>query len=566
MTTHTHTKLILPIGYDNFGKIIENGLYFVDKSLLIQDILDDVNEVLLITRPRRFGKTLNLSMLHHYLAANVYGRDTTHLFEGLKITQAGAAYTVHQGKYPVIFITLKGMSDHTYEQAYARFCGLMADLYHEYFYLLDGGKLSGFQKDTFNAILGKKATEDEIKCALKNLTHYLFLHHGERPWLLIDEYDSPIHAAYVHHYYEPMVNLMRSVLGEALKTNPYLNRALITGILRVAKESIFSGLNNIGVYSLLRPQYADYFGFTDIEVRHLFEKAELPVSLDDVKNWYNGYQIGPVTLYNPWSIVNCIHNKGAFGLYWVNTSGNELIRELLAASGVAFKSDLKQLLAGQAIRVSINETIVFVDLKSSPTNVWSLLFMAGYLKLISREKNTEEPVCELTIPNQEILALYRGLVRSWLGESQHLIRYDELLNDLLDGRVDLFEKQLSDILMAMASHHDMAREPEAFYHGFLLGLTASLSPKHYMIKSNRESGLGRYDIAILPKDNQKMAILLELKSTADSSEAGLTQSAERALQQIKTKQYATECQQAGYTHVALIGIAFCGKAIKIIHQ
>ena len=563
--TH-HTKFTLPIGYDNFGKIIESGFHFVDKSLLIQAILDDVHEVILITRPRRFGKTLNLSMLHHFLAAEAYGRDTTHLFDGLNIMQAGETYTAHQRKYPVIFITLKGIGAPTYEQAHANFCGLIEKLYSEHGYLLSSAALLPHQKVLFEAILNKKADEHDIAAALSHLTHYLYLHHNERPWLLIDEYDSPIHTAYVHGYYEPMVSLMRSALGEALKTNPYLNRAVITGILRVAKESIFSGLNNIGVYSLLKPQYAEFFGFTELEAGGLFDQAQLPVSRDDIKTWYNGYQIDHVTLYNPWSIVNCIHNQGELGLYWVNTSGNELIRELLAASGIEFKDDLQRLLAGKTIRVPINETIVFVDLKSSPEHVWSLLFMAGYLKLISSTKDTIQPLCEFTVPNQEIFALYQGIVQQWVGSSKHRILYDELLNDLLSGRIELFEKQLSDLLMAMASHHDMAREPEAFYHGFLLGLTASLSPQHYIIKSNRESGLGRYDIAILPKDTQKMAILLELKSTDDKTEAALNQSAEQALIQIKTKQYAQECQQTGFANVALIGIAFCGKAIKMVHQ
>ena len=564
-TLNTYSKpFALPVGYDNFGAIRERGYYYVDKSLLVRDILDDSSQAILITRPRRFGKSLNLSMLQYYFASVVYGRETKKLFDGLKILQAGEEYTRHQGKYPVIFLTFKDLGDHTFENAYAAFAHLMSNAYGQFDYLLDNPKLKDYQKETFNAILNETASEEKLKTALRDLMGYLFLHHNEQVWLLIDEYDTPIQSAYIHNYYEPMVSFMRHVLGSALKTNPYLNRAVLTGILRVSQESLFSDLNNVEVYSLLKSRYAEYFGFTEPEVIDVFTRAGLPLVIESVKSWYNGYQIGQTILYNPWSIVHCVKNQGELDVYWVNTSSNQLVRDLFVASGESFRKDLQRLLSGQSIQVPVNERIVFVDLKSKPENVWSLLLMAGYLKIVSREIGHIRGVNELTIPNQEILMLYQDIIESWL--DTNIVRHDVLLNDLLSGHLDIFEKQLARLIQQLASFHDMAHHPEAFYQGFLLGLTASISPRHYLVKSNHESGDGRYDILMLPYDKQKMAILLELKSVDSADENKLLKTAHDAIQQIRDKHYADECIQAGCQNIVLVGLAFHGKKMKMAHQ
>lgn len=557
-------RFVLPIGYDDFGDIIERQYYFVDKSLLIRDILDDSSQCILITRPRRFGKTLNLSMLQHFFANEVCGLKTDKLFDGLKIMQAGEEYTQHKGKYPVIFVTFKGIADHSFANAYAAFAELMSDLYSEHAYLLSSSHLLPDQKKKFEEILQGTASETRVKKAIQSLTKYLYQHHGEDPWLLIDEYDTPIQFAYIHHYYEEMVSFMRNVLGAALKTNKYLNRAVLTGILRVSQESLFSDVNNIEIYSILQYQYAEYFGFTELEVNDLFMRANLPLKLDEVKNWYNGYQIGETTLFNPWSIVHCVKNQGALGAYWVNTSSNQLVRDLFVASGESFKKNLQCLLSGQSIQVAVNERIVFVDLKSKPENVWSLLLMAGYLKVLTREIGHIRSISELTIPNQEILMLYQDIIESWL--NINVIRHDVLLNDLLLGNLDVFEKQLAHLIQQLTSFHDMAHYPESFYQGFLLGLTASLSPQHYVVKPNRESGLGRYDILILPHDKQKMAILMELKSIDSADENKLIEAAHEGIKQIRNKHYAEECLQAGCKNIVLIGLAFHGKTLKVLHE
>lgn len=567
----TKPAISLPLGYDNFGAVIEIKADIVDKTLFIQDVFDNKTHVQLILRPRRFGKTLNLSMLHHFFSADAFGRKTEHLFDGLAIAQTD--YMQYQGKYPVIFITLKGIADHSFENAYEQFCGLLSSLYQEHRYLLSSDTLDDYQKETFRAILGGKASINKVTSALKDLCYYFYLHHGQRTWVLIDEYDSPIQNAYLHHYYEPMIGFMRNVFGETLKTNAYLERSVITGILRVARESLFSGLNNLIVSSMLDDYYAQYFGFTETEVAELFDKAQLPVSIQDIKTWYNGYQIAGVTLYNPWSICYCIYAKGKLDLYWVNTSGNDLVRQLISHAKSDFQQDLQQLLEGKTIHIPLNLHVLFANLHSKKNIIWSLLFMAGYLKLISKERQEDLTfIYELAIPNTEILLLYRDMIKSWLDNSESSSTYNMFLANLLAGNFSELEDPLSNMLLNVASFHDMAREPEAFYQGFMLGLTATLPKEKYTVKSNKESGLGLYDLVIMPKNINKLAIIIELKQVDISKKNKnpekkitlLKKSAEIAVQQIRTHQYATECQHMGFKKIAYLGIAFSGKMLKVM--
>lgn len=563
-------KISLPIGYDNFGALMEQQCDFVDKTLFIQEIFENKEQVQLILRPRRFGKTLTLSMLHHFLSPDAFGRKTARLFDNFNIAQT--EYMPYQGKYPVIFITLKDIADHSYENAYARFCELLSLVYQEHHYLFVSDKLEQYHKDTFGAILQKKATEAEVINALKNLCYYLYLHHGQRPWILIDEYDSPIHTAFSHHYYEPMISLMRGVFGSALKTNPYLERSVITGILRIARESLFSDLNNLRVCTMLNRYYAHYFGFTEEEVMALFNKAELPVATQEVKNWYNGYQMAGVTLYNPWSIINCIAEEGKLGLYWVNTAGNKLIRELISHAESDFKQDLQCLLEGETIHIPLDLHVLFADLHSRKDIIWSLLFMSGYLKCVHEEQQDNGAILyELAIPNREITLLYQNMIQTWLGNGETVSAYNNFLNQLLAGHLENIEKPLTDMLFNIASFHDMAREPEAFYQGFMLGLTATLLPQKYTVKSNKESGLGYYDLVIMPKDNTQLAVIIELKQVdipkkAKNTEKLLQEASQKALQQIKSNHYHAECQQLGFTKIAYLGIAFSGKNLKMAYE
>jgi hypothetical protein len=364
----------LPIGCDNFRKVLDSGLSFVDKSLFIKEVLDHREaEVTLITRPRRFGKTFNLSMLHHFLAQEVYGGSTQGLFDGLKIMEAGDQYQQHHGKYPVIFVTFKEIKATDFENAYEQLRSLMAEVYSEHEFLLSSAKLSLPQKKAFESVLEQQASKADVTAALKHLTRFLFSHYGVKPWLLIDEYDTPIQASYVHHYYEPMITLMRNLFGSALKTNPYLHRAVVTGVLRIAKESLFSGLNNLVVYSLLRTEYGQHFGFTEEEMDQILKQAQLEKNAQQIKAWYNGYQSGDVTVYNPWSVANCVGNKGELIPYWVNTSDNRLIRDLLINSSASFKEQFECLLQDKPVERFIDENTVFGDLTQNETAAWSLL-------------------------------------------------------------------------------------------------------------------------------------------------------------------------------------------------
>jgi hypothetical protein len=563
------TTINLPIGYDDFSKIINKKLTFVDKSLLIKDFIDDEStEVSLITRPRRFGKTTNLSMLHHYFAAEVRGLPTKDLFTGLKIMQQGPEYLQHQGKYPVIALSFKDVKDGSFQSAYANLCNLLSRTYQEHLLLLDSPKVTSRQKMDFEAIYKRKADESQVSASLLDLCDCLYRHYGEKAILLLDEYDTPIQSGYAHGYYDKIVELIRHLFGAVLKSNPYLHRAMLTGILRISKESLFSGLNNLKVYSVLNPKYSEYFGFTEAEVNHLFTQVNFARNLEQIKGWYNGYRIADTVIYNPWSIVNCIHEQGLVKPYWVNTSDNLLIKNLLVQANTKFKHEFELLLEDQVVEKYIDENFVFPEIKTSQAAVWSLLLMTGYLKVVAVQETFQGTLCQLKIPNLEIRYLYRKIIEQWLSNGKGVEWYNEFLHNLLTGNVEEFKSSLHDVMLQTASVHDLAREPEAFYQGLMIGLTASLDKREYEIKSNRESGIGRYDIVIIPKDVDKLAIILELKSVKrPKNEESLTlllqQEAQAALLQIDKNGYDAELKQRGINHALKMGLAFSGKQFHI---
>jgi hypothetical protein len=553
--------MLLPVGFDDFGKITEKKLNYIDKSLFIKDLLDDnTTEIFVITRPRRFGKTLNLSMLHYFLAATILGKPTHGMFNHLKIAACGEAYMQHQGKYPVIAVTFKEIKETTFKAAVSGIAALFSDLYAEHHYLLDSKKLSSQYKKQFNLILNEKASHARLKSALKDLSKYLYLHHGIKPWILIDEYDTPIQASYLHDHYGEMVGVMRGLFGAALKNNPYLNKAVVTGILRVAKESLFSGVNNLEVFSVLRTDYSQYFGFTEEEVNEILLSSNLSSKAAEIKEWYNGYQIGNTVIYNPWSIASCIKRNGETEPYWINTSDNQLIKNILKQSPLDFKKEFEFLLEGKTTTQLIDEHMAFIDLKHNPGAAWSLLLMSGYLKPLRCESTDRGKLCQLAIPNREVKNLYRQIVEQWLSNGYGYAWYDAFLNALLTGDMPHFTKQLEKILLQIASYHDMAQEPEAFYQGLLLGFIASLRDR-YLVKSNRESGLGRYDIMLIPKDVKELGIVLELKLKEDDET--LQEAAAKALVQIDAKQYTEELRTHRIIQALKIGIGFIGKTFVL---
>jgi hypothetical protein len=551
------------VGNENFGSIRENKLDLVDKTLLIKELLDNPTpEIILITRPRRFGKTLNLSMLEHFFAPQAYGVPTAGLFDDLKISQCGERYMRHQGQYPVIFITLKDIKDGRYETAYAKLAILMARVYREHRYLLTSEKLTQAEKKNFTAILEKEVNETSIQSALQDLSFYLYQHYGKKVWLLIDEYDTPLQAAYFHGYLPQMLELMRGLFGMTLKTNSYLNRAVMTGILKIAKENLFSDLNNIGVYSLLDSKFGQYFGFTEVEMDDVLQKSGLQNQAQQIRDWYNGYQAGDIIVYNPWSIAKCLENKGSLQPYWVNTSGNDLIKKLFAQAEESVKDDLQSILAGEPIEAAINPNIVFNDLGKDRDSLYSLLLLSGYLKATRCQPEGLRFHCTLTPPNREVFILYPSVILSWFEEPMSQKGYQAFLQSLVKGKIEEFTARLQDYLLESMSFFDArSTHPENFYHGFVLGLIISLKETHE-VRSNRESGYGVYDVMLIPKDNNQLALILEFKSVRDANK-DLAQAAQEALQQIRNRQYAAELKARGFNKILSLGLAFHGKQVMV---
>ena len=551
----------LPIGYDDFGEILENNLNFIDKSLFIKEIIDDRNtKAIVITRPRRFGKTFNLSLLHYFLAANVYGRATQGLFDKLNIATCTGSekYMQHQGKYPVVSISFKDIKQATFSDVLEKFNELIIRVYDQHNYLETSDKLTSAQKELYRIILHRKANQSQLEGTLQTLTECLSIHHGIKPWLLIDEYDTPIYAAYAGNYYDEMIQFMRGLFSAALKNNPYLNKAVITGILRIAKESLFSGVNNLEVYPLIRNEYSKHFGFTETEVDGILIESHLLEKAAEIKAWYNGYQFGDTTIYNPWSIANCVKRKGTIEPYWINTSDNQLIKDLLKELPLEFKAQFEGLMRGEVIEQFIDESMVLVDLKKNPLAVWNLLLMSGYLTPVHCQDLRQGTLCQLRVPNQEVNNLYRNIIELWLSNGHGLLWYNQFTAALISGNMAVFSSSLQKIMMQIVSFHDLAKEPEAFFHGLLLGFIASLQETHE-IKSNRESGLGRYDILLIPHDVSQLGIVIELKAKQPHETISLESLANMALEQIDEKRYTVEFTPRGITHILKIAIAFSGK-------
>ena len=559
----------LPIGYDNFRAIIDKRLNFVDKSLFIKEIIDDQEtEITVITRPRRFGKTLNMSMLQHFLAAEVIGQSTKGLFDNLKIAKInqGEYLKKYQGQIPVIFISLKDNKKLNFSDAIKSFRFLVQTLYRTHQYVLESDRLKPKERELFTKFLDNAAEQAELENCLVTLSEFLHKHHGVKPYLLIDEYDSPIHASFQYGYYEQMIDFMRNLLGSALKGNMYIAKAIVTGILRVAKESLFSGLNNVKVYSLLDTKYSQYFGFTEEETNALLQQANLTAQAEEIKHWYNGYQFGETVIYNPWSIANCLNDNGKLKPYWVNTSDNALINQLFANADKSTKIELESLVRNEPITAIIDEYVTFINFSMTPSAIWSLLLSSGYLKATSCERVDNKLSCVLLPPNYEVYLVYQTMVKDWLTDRIGYGQYSEFLASLLKGNIIDFTKMLKKYMLETFSVFDITgKNPEKFYHGFVLGLISSTMNTH-VIKSNRESGFGRYDVLVIPKDLSKpdnVGLIMEFK-IADDCDGDLKASAQLALQQIKSRNYEAEMQQTGVSKIIKIGLAFWEKQVEVV--
>jgi hypothetical protein len=554
-------KLRIGLGNSDFESLLEEDCIFVDKSLLIRDIIDDTNKILLFPRPRRFGKTLNLSMLRYFFEKRPDGAEKGSLFHELKIGSVGEKYRQEQGKHPLIFLSLKDIKSLNFKETLEAFAQIFCNLYRYHSYLLDSSMLSIGDRKYFQRILDLEPKSGDLENGLHKLCHFLYVYHKQKVIVLLDEYDTPIHAGYLSGYFKEITSFMRTLLGSVFNDNEYLQKGVITVILRIDKENLFSGLNNVEVFSLLNNRYAEYFGFTQAEIESLLSEADAVGEIEKVKDWYNGFQFGEVQIYNPWSILCFLKQEGVYLPHWVNTADNSLIRETLAHSDIAVKQDFERLLAGEAITKIIDEYVVLKDITQSEERVWSFLLFTGYLKVLSKTIQGSKFKCELCIPNKEIAALYNDVIRDWFPAAMPGYAYKALLKSLVEGDVELFEELLQLALRDTLSYFDVkGKNPESFYHALVLGMLIALQDTHF-VQSNRESGYGRYDVMIIPKDKSKLGIVLEFKSV--KTKAALSEGVNIALQQIQDKQYRQALQSQGVQNILELGIAFYGKQLKL---
>ncbi|WP_297426749.1 AAA family ATPase [Clostridium sp.] len=551
---------LIPIGISDFKRLIEGNYYFVDKSLLIKEFIENSADIILIPRPRRFGKTLNMSMMKYFFDSS---EENNHLFKDLKIYQDEEVMKFNQ-KHPVVFISFKGIKYDSMEDALKAFGALFSDVYKEYIYLLDGNTMLEIEKKQFNKILNQEGDIVLLSSAISNLMMYLNKYHNEKAILLIDEYDVPIQEGYIKGYYYKIISFERNMLSEALKDNNNLEKAILTGILRVAKESIFSGLNNLKVALLTGFEFSDKFGFTEKEVNELLKCYKLEDEFTNIKDWYNGYIFGDTISYNPWSVLNYLDNpKEGLKAHWINTSANDLIKGLLSKGNEEVKKDLETLISGGEIKKIINDNIVMTEIEDSSENLWSFLLYTGYLKASNKENIDGDLVCDLKIPNKEVYSFYRNIIRKWFSESISNTKYNAMLDALITGDIKTFEYILKEFVINSISYFDVAgKEPEKVYHAFVLGLLLSLSNSYY-VKSNKESGYGRYDVMLIPKDNSKLGVIIEFKKISDFSNDTLEDSTEEALKQIKDMKYRTELEEKHINNILELAIVFKGKEVKV---
>ena len=557
---------VISIGKQNFASLRENHYFFVDKSHFIKDWWENGDEITLITRPRRFGKTLNMSMLDCFFSNKYAVRGD--LFEGLGVWEEGK-YRELQGTYPVIFLSFAAVKADQLSEAKIQIKQQIARVYEENRYLLDGDLLSGNEKKAYNEV-NLHMGDAEAAAALNNMSMYLARYYGRRVIILLDEYDTPMQEAYVHGYWAEFTTFVRSLFNATFKTNPYLERAMMTGITRVSKESIFSDLNNLRVVTTTSDLYADCFGFTEKEVFASLDEFGMGDKKDVVKQWYDGFTFGSLKdIYNPWSITNFLKEK-KLKPYWAATSSNALISRLIQESSAEIKSLMESLVNGKSIEVNFDEQIVFNRLEKDESAIWSLLLASGYLKVdsIVHKGITLEPWYRLSITNLETISMFSNLFKGWFADVSS--NYNEFVKALFSGDVKAMNVYMNDVAMSTFSSFDTGNhpsdrsQPERFYHGFVLGLLVDIRD-NYEVLSNRESGFGRYDVVLVPREKGRDAFVMEFKVFDDSEESGLEDTVAAALRQIDEKNYDTQLLDRGISenNIKHYGFAFCGKKVLI---
>lgn len=572
MTRDNSNKRPIPIGLDDFKKIRENNYCYIDKSLLIAEVLSSGSEVTLFTRPRRFGKTLNLSMLKYFLSCNT--QSSEQLFKGLHIEKVDSGkHLQHRNKYPVVFVSFKDLPYKNKESFFKHFSGYLAEICHEFRYLLDSQATTQEQRQWLSDLLSCKADETLLQFSLKRLTMLLEQHHNVKPFVLIDEYDAPIHSAFLNGCYDECIAFMRPLYGSVLKGNAHLNKGIMTGILRVAKESIFSGLNNPNIFSVTAKKCSNYFGLTEQEVILLLETYEKSEYLSEIKRWYNGYCFGDTaSIYNPWSILKWLDDSApnSFSSYWLNTSSNDLIRALFFAHKAKLQKNIFKILAGENLPIKLTDDLNFPSLKTDCSNFdyFTLLLHSGYLTN-KNDLTLPNDWISIGIPNEEIKKIFSNIVELWL--KQYAPNLSEsmplhILTSLKSGNLKAFQEYFSEVVLQVMSYHDFTKHPENAFHCFTAGFLSWLA-HDYVVRSNRESGNGRSDIYLLPRDKSLPGYIFELKfykprkKGTKLSSTIITKKLNEALKQIEEKNYTAELNAQGVKDVRKIGMLLYKKKV-----
>lgn len=553
-SVHNKKNKPLPIGISDF-KQATTDYYYVDKTLMIRDFLDNKPMVSLFTRPRRFGKTLNMDMLRVFFEKT--GEDTSKYFRDKLIWQCGEEYTSFQGQFPVIFLTFKDVKYTSWNETFEKICKLISLEYQRHIELESSSKLSTYEKDLFSAIANGNAKTVDFETALGTLSLLLHKHHGTKAIIIIDEYDTPIQQGHICGFYSEIIGFMRNFFSGGLKDNSNLTYGFLTGILRVAKESIFSGLNNLKINSLLDEAYSRYFGFTKAEVLEMLRYYNAEDKLQEVCDWYDGYMFGQTEIFNPWSVINYIADKCFPKAFWQSTSSNDVIGEVIASATPEVAENLHKLLSGQSITTYVDTSVIYPEVQENPYSIYSFLLIAGYLKVSKvYPQHDGNFMCEVAIPNKEIAYVYEKEILNKTKQSSAAISVQQAI---FSGDGQKLQELLNRFMLNSIASIDGANE--GFYHGMMLGLCAVLSSR-YQVKSNRESGLGRFDVMLIPRVKSLPGFIYEFKFTRDEK-VDLEALAEEALKQIQEKRYDTEFRDMGITEVHKIGIAFKGKSAVV---